>query len=55
MVRWSSAGASYILDSRARPIALAVGAGGGGLFGLFNTPLSFPSSSSLSGRRPDID
>ena len=28
MVRWSSAGASYILDSRARPIALAVGAGG---------------------------
>ena len=30
------------------PIALAVGAGGGQLFGQFYSPLSFPSSFSLS-------
>ena len=36
------------------PTALAVGAGGG-LFGHFYSDLSFPSSFSLSGRRPDID
>ena len=36
------------------PIALAVGAGGG-LFGHFYSTLSFLSSFSLSGRRPDID
>ena len=30
------------------PIALAVGAGGGGLFGHFYSPLSFLSSFSLS-------
>ena len=36
------------------PIALAVGAGGSCL-DFFYSPLSFPSSSSLSGRRPDID
>ena len=36
------------------PIALAVGAGGG-FFGHFYSPLSFLSSFSLSGRRPDRD
>ena len=36
------------------PIALAVGAGGG-LFEHFYSPLSFLSSYSLFGRRPDID
>ena len=36
------------------PIALAVGAGGG-LFGHFNSSLSFLFFFSLSGRRPDID
>ena len=36
------------------PIALAVGAGGG-LFGNFNSPLSFPLFFPLSGGRPDID
>ena len=39
---------------RQGPIAPTVGAGGGGLFGYF-TSLSFLSSFSLSGRRPDID
>ena len=37
-----------------RPNALAVGAGGG-LFGHFYSPLSFPLFLPLSGRRPDID
>ena len=36
------------------PIALAITAGKG-LFGHFYSPLSFLSSFSLSGRRPDID
>ena len=36
------------------PIALAEGAGGGCL-DIFYSPLSFLSSFSLSGRRPDID
>ena len=35
------------------PIVLAVGAGGG-LYGHFYSHLSFLSSVSLSGRRPDI-
>ena len=37
-----------------RPIALAVGAGGG-LFGHFFSPLSFFLFLPLCGRRPDID
>ena len=37
------------------PIALAVGAGGGKLFGHFFSHLSLLFSFSLSGRRPDID
>ena len=37
------------------PIALAVGAGGWGLFGHIFSRLSFLFSFSLSGRRPDID
>ena len=36
------------------PIALAIGAGGG-LFGHFYSPLSFPLFLPPSGRRPDID
>ena len=36
------------------PIALAIGAGGG-LFGHFYSPLSFPLFLPSSGRRPDID
>ena len=36
------------------PIVLAVGVGGG-LFGHFYSPLSFPLFIPLSGRRPDID
>ena len=37
------------------PIALAVGAGGGGLFGHLFSLLSFLLFLPLSGRRPDID
>ena len=36
------------------PFALTAGAGGG-LFGHFYSPLSFPLFLPLSGRRPDID
>ena len=37
------------------PIALAVGAGGGGCLDLFTLLYPFSTLSPLSGRRPDID
>ena len=37
------------------PTALAIGAGGGGCFGHFHSPVSYLLFLPLSGRRPDID
>ena len=45
---------TYLVNDRARAYCACSGCGGG-LFGHFYSRLSFLSSFSLSGRRPDID